>query len=95
MSVSRCPATLTRFLEFARNLPVPDIYEAVKDAEPISPVYRYQRTANQLRHYAPLQRLPEAFILIGDAVCAFNPVFGQGMSVSAMEALLLDQELRA
>jgi hypothetical protein len=38
--------------------------------------------------------MPESFILVGDAVCAFNPVFGQGMSVSGMEALMLDEELK-
>ena len=83
------------FLEFARTLPEPNIYDALKDAAPISPLYRYQRTANQLRYYGALNRLPDGLILIGDAVCAFNPVFGQGMSVSAMEAMLLDQQLRA
>jgi 2-polyprenyl-6-methoxyphenol hydroxylase-like FAD-dependent oxidoreductase len=88
------PDTDESYLEFARSLPVPDAYDAIREAQPLSSVYRYQRTANQLRRYGSLARLPESFILIGDAVCAFNPVFGQGMSVSAMEALLLDQELR-
>lgn len=88
------PDTDESYLEFARSLPVPDAYDALKDAQMLTPIYRYQRTANQLRRYGSLARLPESFILIGDAVCAFNPVFGQGMSVSAMEALLLDQELR-
>ncbi len=87
------PADEEAYLEFARTLPQPDIYEAIKDAEPITPIYRYQRTANQMRRYGALKRLPDGFVLIGDAVCAFNPVFGQGMTVSAMEALLLDGEL--
>jgi 2-polyprenyl-6-methoxyphenol hydroxylase-like FAD-dependent oxidoreductase len=89
------PDTDEAFLEHARSLPIPDVYDALKDAKPISPIYRYQRTANQFRHYETLERLPDGLILIGDAVCAFNPVFGQGMTVSAMEALLLDKQLRA
>ena len=88
------PDTDEAFLEHARNLPVSSVYDAIKDATPISPIYRYQRTANQMRRYENLERLPDGFILIGDAVCAFNPVFGQGMSVSAMEAIMLDKELR-
>ena len=88
------PGEPDAYLDFARNLPVPDVYDAIKEAEPLSPIYRYQRTANQMRRYSDLARMPEAFVLMGDAVCAFNPVFGQGMSVSAMEALLLDQELK-
>jgi 2-polyprenyl-6-methoxyphenol hydroxylase-like FAD-dependent oxidoreductase len=88
------PDTDEAYLEFARTLPVSDVYDAIKDAQPVTPIYRYQRTANQLRRYGSLERMPESFILIGDAVCAFNPVFGQGMSVSAMEAMLLDKELR-
>jgi 2-polyprenyl-6-methoxyphenol hydroxylase-like FAD-dependent oxidoreductase len=88
------PADNDAYLEFARGLPVPDVYDAIKDAQPLTPIYRYQRTANQMRRYGALKRLPEAFVLLGDAVCAFNPVFGQGMAVGAMEAILLDQELR-
>lgn len=82
------------YLEFARLLPQSDFYDAIKDAEPLSPVYRYLRTGNQLRRYDQLERFPESFVILGDAACAFNPVFGQGMTVSAMEALLLDEHLR-
>lgn len=88
------PADDDAYLDFARNLPQPDMLNALKASEPLSPVYRYQRTANQRRHYEALDRLPESFILMGDAVCAFNPVFGQGMSVSAIEALMLGDELK-
>ncbi|MEO8394980.1 MAG: FAD-dependent monooxygenase, partial [Chloroflexota bacterium] len=87
------PDTDEAFLEFAHTLPEPNIYDALKDATPVSPLFRYQRTANQLRRYGALERMPDGLILIGDSVCAFNPVFGQGMSVSAMEAMLLDQQL--
>ncbi len=88
------PADNDAYLDFARGLPVPDVYDAIKDAQPLTPIYRYQRTANQMRRYGALKRLPDAFVLMGDAVCAFNPVFGQGMTVGAMEAMLLDQALR-
>ncbi len=82
------------FLEFARSLAQPDLYEAVKDAEPVTPLAVYKYAANRWRRYERMERLPEGFILMGDAVCSFNPVYGQGMSIAAMEAQMLDRCLR-
>lgn len=82
------------FLDFARSLRSPIIYEAIKDAQPLSPVYSYRRTENRLCHYKKLSRLPEGLIVVGDAACAFNPVYGQGMTVAALGALTLDKCLQ-
>ncbi|WP_341531455.1 monooxygenase (plasmid) [Nostoc sp. UHCC 0302] len=76
------------FLKFARNLPNSKFYELIKDAEPISPIYAYRATANRLRHYEKIQ-LPLGFIVLGDAVCALCPVYGQGLTVSSLAALVL------
>jgi len=82
------------FLQYARSLAQPDLYEAIKEAEPITPIAVYKYSANRWRHYERLSRLPEGFIVMGDAVCAFNPVYGQGMSLAAIEAKTLDTCLR-
>ena len=82
------------FLEFARSLRSPIIYEAIKDAKPLSSVTTYRRTENRLCHYEQLDRLPEGVVVIGDAVCAFNPVYGQGITIAAMAALSLDECLQ-
>ena len=82
------------FLEFARSLAQPDLYEAMKDAEPVTPIAVYKYSANRWRHYERMERLPEGFIIMGDAVCSFNPVYAQGMSVAAIEAQSLDRCLR-
>jgi 2-polyprenyl-6-methoxyphenol hydroxylase-like FAD-dependent oxidoreductase len=82
------------FLEFARSLTQPDLYEAIKDAEPVTPVAVYKYSANRWRHYERMKRLPKGFIIMGDAACSFNPVYGQGMSVAAIEAQSLDRCLR-
>ena len=82
------------FLEFARSLAQPDLYEAIKDAEPVTPIAVYKYSANRWRHFEHMKRLPEGFIILGDATCSFNPVYGQGMSVAAVEARTLDRCLR-
>jgi 2-polyprenyl-6-methoxyphenol hydroxylase-like FAD-dependent oxidoreductase len=79
------------FMEFVRNLGSPLIYSAIKDAAPISPIRSYRATENRLRHYEELKRLPEGLVLIGDSVCAFNPVYGQGMTIAALGAVALDK----
>ena len=88
------PADEAGFLEFARSLPTPTIYDAIKDAEAITPVYSYRGTENRLRHYEGLVRYPENLIIIGHAVCAFNPIYGQGMTVAALDAQMLNECLQ-
>ncbi len=88
------PDAAAGFLDYARSLAQPDLYEAIKEAEPITPIAVYKYNANRWRHYERMSRLPEGFIVMGDAVCGFSPVYGQGMSVAAMEAKTLDTCLR-
>ena len=76
------------FLEFARSLAQPDFYNAIAHATPTSPIYAHRATANRMRHYDKVE-LPQGFIALGDAVCALCPVYGQGMTVSALGAKTL------
>jgi len=84
------PADEEGFLEFARSLSNPVLYKAIKDAKPVSPIYSFRNTENRLRHYDKL-KLPEGFAVMGDAVFAFNPLYGQGMTTAAIGAIELDR----
>jgi 2-polyprenyl-6-methoxyphenol hydroxylase-like FAD-dependent oxidoreductase len=88
------PADETGFLEFARTLPTALIYDTIKDAKPLAPISSYRGTENRLRHYDRLHRYPENLIVVGHAVCAFNPIYGQGMTVAALDARMLDECLQ-
>ncbi len=88
----RMPQTHEEMLSFLRDrLPVPDAYLAIKDLVPVSPPAHARFTASIRRNFDALSRPAEGIVAIGDAVASFNPIFGQGMTVAALEANWLDQ----
>jgi 2-polyprenyl-6-methoxyphenol hydroxylase-like FAD-dependent oxidoreductase len=88
------PTDEAGFLAFARSLRTPALYEAIAQAEPLTPIAGQRATENRLRHYDRLGGFPDGVVALGDAVCAFNPVYGQGMTAAALGAEVLDRWLR-
>ncbi|MEO7331293.1 MAG: hypothetical protein ABI193_22140, partial [Minicystis sp.] len=77
------------FLDFARSLPIDDLYRVLKDAEPAGDIALYKFPSHLRRRYERMARFPEAFVVLGDSHCSFNPIYGQGMTTAAIGALAL------
>jgi 2-polyprenyl-6-methoxyphenol hydroxylase-like FAD-dependent oxidoreductase len=89
------PSDEAEFTAKLAQLRSPIIAEEVALAEPLSQVYSYRQMANRWRHYDKWAARLDGFVALGDSSCAFNPVYGQGMTSGALSALMLGECLKA
>jgi len=80
------PGEEAGFIAFVQSFRTATVYDAIRSAKRLGDIVRYRFPESIHRHYERLETFPSGLLLLGDAVCRFNPVWGQGMSVAAQEA---------
>ncbi|HJQ48344.1 MAG TPA: FAD-dependent oxidoreductase [Amycolatopsis sp.] len=83
------PTGHEEFERFAATLPVSDVHSIVRDAEPLDDPVPHRFRGSLRRRYEKISAPPQGFLAIGDAVCSFNPLYAQGMTVAAQQVLAL------
>lgn len=89
------PTDAEGFLEFAKQIGIDEVKKTIENSEPVSSIFGYREAGSRKYLFEKMKAWPENFITLGDSVCAFNPMYGQGISVAAMCAKTLGECLKS
>jgi hypothetical protein len=82
------------FDEFLTTLRDPALAALVAELEPVGEPALHRQTANRRHRYGRARTWPGGLLVVGDALCAFDPLYGQGITVGACQALVLREALQ-
>jgi len=88
------PRDLAGMLSFAQEYCPAHLIAAIRAAEPIGEVAHHHMPSSQWRRYDKMAQLPDGLLVCGDAICSVNPIYGQGMTLAALEVATLRECLR-
>ena len=89
----KLPATQEEMIEFASEIETPDAADFLKQAKVLTPIRSFRKLEAAWRRFNKVANLPDGFLLVGDSMASFNPIFGQGMSTAWLEAVALEELL--
>ncbi|MGW7673660.1 NAD(P)/FAD-dependent oxidoreductase [Streptomyces sp. NPDC054775] len=87
------PLDTAAMAAYADTLATPEIADIIRSAQPLEEAVKMRYPYSVRRHYEQLDAFPDGYLVAGDALCSFNPFFGQGMTVAVLQAQALAELL--